>query len=118
MTVWRVSYTSSEEAHGPLLGVKHHFVPDGMFENIRNAREAAVVVDAVLEHMRSHPDESLGVVTLNFEQRELVRSCSDRRLSLANSKTRKVVCFPASGIDSPRSCAFASVRSTNAADRR
>jgi hypothetical protein len=56
----------------PSLGVKHRFVADGMFENSRNPREAAVVVEAVLEHMRQHPDESLGVVTLNFEQRELV----------------------------------------------
>jgi hypothetical protein len=34
----------------PSLGVKHHFVPDGVFENSRNPREAAVVVEAVLEH--------------------------------------------------------------------
>ena len=64
----------------PSLGVKHHFVPDGVFENSRNPREAAVVVEAVLEHMRQHPDESLGVVTLNFEQRELVEELLDRRL--------------------------------------
>ena len=30
--------------------------------------------------MRQHPDESLGVVTLNFEQRELVEELLDRRL--------------------------------------
>ena len=64
----------------PSLGVKHHFIPDGVFENSRNPREAAVVVEAVLEHMRQHPDESLGVVTLNFEQRELVEELLDRRL--------------------------------------
>lgn len=64
----------------PSLGVKHHFVPDGVFENSRNPREAEVVVEAVLEHMRQHPDESLGVVTLNFEQRELVEELLDRRL--------------------------------------
>ena len=64
----------------PSLGVKHHFVPDGVFENSRNPREAAVVVEAVLDHMRKHPDESLGVVTLNFEQRELVEELLDRRL--------------------------------------
>src|SRR5258707_1412097 len=28
----------------PSLGVKHHFVPDGVFENGRNPREAAIVV--------------------------------------------------------------------------
>jgi very-short-patch-repair endonuclease len=64
----------------PSLGVKHHFVLDGVFENGRNPREAAVVVEAVLEHMREHPAESLGVVTLNFEQRELVEELLDRRL--------------------------------------
>jgi very-short-patch-repair endonuclease len=64
----------------PSLGVKHHFVPDGVFENGRNPREAAVLVEAVLDHMRKHPDESLGVVTLNFEQRELVEELLDRRL--------------------------------------
>jgi very-short-patch-repair endonuclease len=64
----------------PSLGVKHHFIPDGVFENSRNPREATVVVEAVLEQMRQHPDESLGVVTLNFEQRELVEELLDRRL--------------------------------------
>lgn len=64
----------------PSLGVKHHFVPDGVFENSRNPREAAVVVEAVLDHMRRHPHESLGVVTLNFEQRELVEELLDRQL--------------------------------------
>lgn len=64
----------------PSLGVKYNFVSDGVFENHRNPREAAVVVDAVLEHMREHPDESLGIVTLNFEQRELVEELLDRWL--------------------------------------
>lgn len=64
----------------PSLGVKYQFVAGGIFENSRNPREAEVVVNAVLEHMREHPDESLGVVTLNFEQRELVEELLDRRL--------------------------------------
>jgi len=64
----------------PSLGVKYQFVAGGIFENSRNPREADVVVNAVLEHMREHPDESLGVVTLNFEQRELVEELLDRRL--------------------------------------
>ena len=64
----------------PSLGVRHRFVPDGVFENGRNPREAAVVVEAVLDHLRLCPTESLGVVTLNFEQRELVEELLDRRL--------------------------------------
>ena len=64
----------------PSLGVKHHFINDGVYENSRNPREAAVVVDAVLDHMRNNPTETLGVVTLNFEQRELVEELLDRKL--------------------------------------
>jgi len=64
----------------PSLGIKHHFIHDGVCENSRNPREAAVVVNAVLEHMREHPDESLGIVTMNFEQRELLEELLDRQL--------------------------------------
>jgi very-short-patch-repair endonuclease len=62
------------------LGVKYHPVGGGVFENSRNAREAAVVVDAVLDHMERRPNESLGVVTLNFEQGELIEELLDQRL--------------------------------------
>ena len=62
------------------LGVKYHPVRDGVFENGRNAREAAVVVDAVMDHMERRPDESLGVATLNFEQGELIEELLDQRL--------------------------------------
>jgi very-short-patch-repair endonuclease len=64
----------------PSLGVKHRFVPDGIFEGRRNAREAQVVAEAVLQHMRQHPDESLGVVTLNFDQCELIEELLDKQL--------------------------------------
>jgi hypothetical protein len=67
----------------PSLGVKHHFVPDGKFEAGRNPREAAVVVEAVLQHMRDNPRESIGIVTLNFEQRELV-AC--RRVNITSGE--------------------------------
>ena len=64
----------------PSLGVKYCFVQNGVFEQSRNAPEAGVVVEAVLQHMREHPNESLGVVTLNFEQRELVEELLDKRM--------------------------------------
>jgi len=60
--------------------VKYHPVFDGTFDNGRNAREAALVVEAVFQHMESQPEESLGVVTLNFEQRELIEELLDERL--------------------------------------
>jgi very-short-patch-repair endonuclease len=56
----------------PSLGVKYHAVRNGVFEGRRNVPEAAAVVDAVLDHMQGRPEESLGVVALNFEQRELI----------------------------------------------
>jgi very-short-patch-repair endonuclease len=64
----------------PSLGVKYRAVPNGVCENSRNPLEAAVVVDAVLDHMRDCANESLGVVALNFEQRELIEELLDHRL--------------------------------------
>ena len=43
--------------------------------------EAEAVVDAVLDHMHNRPNESLGVVALNYEQRELIEDLLDRRLT-------------------------------------
>lgn len=64
----------------PSLGVKYHSVRGGVFDERRNIPEAELVVDAVLEHMQNRPGESLGVVALNFEQRELIEELLDRRL--------------------------------------
>jgi hypothetical protein len=64
----------------PSLGVKYHPIRNGIFEDRRNVPEAAAVVDAVLDHMQDRSDESLGVVALNFEQRELIEELLDRRL--------------------------------------
>ena len=74
-----VIFPSAYHEHAA-LGVRYHPVSSGIFENSRNAREAAVVVDAVLDHMEKRPEESLGVVTLNFEQRELIEELLDQRL--------------------------------------
>lgn len=73
-----VIFPSAYHDH-PSLGVRYHSA-SGMFENGRNAKEAAVVVEAVLQHMQNRPDESLGVVTLNREQSELIEELLDHRL--------------------------------------
>ena len=87
-----IAFSNKEFYHGDLvifpsayrersdLGVKYHSVNGGVFENGRNAPEAAVVVEAVLDHMERRPEESLGVVTLNFEQGELIEELLDQRL--------------------------------------
>jgi very-short-patch-repair endonuclease len=62
------------------MGVKYRFVPGAIYEDRRNPKEALAVVEATLEHMKNHPTESLGVVTMNFEQRELIEGLIEDRL--------------------------------------
>src|SRR5690606_12961058 len=61
-------------------GVRLVPVPDGVYENQRNEREAVAVVEAALEHLRTRPGESLGIVTMNSQQRELVEGLLDKGL--------------------------------------
>ncbi|NLT22020.1 MAG: DUF4011 domain-containing protein [Syntrophorhabdus sp.] len=62
------------------LGVRYHYVRNGAYQNRQNIPEAQKVVDLVCEHMIKHPEESLGVVTLNQSQRDLIEELLDRRL--------------------------------------
>ena len=57
---------------GSEYGVKLHHISEGVFENRKNAREAAAIVKAAIEHMRRRPHESLGIVALNLEQSRLI----------------------------------------------
>src|SRR5205085_9911054 len=61
------------------LGVRFVHVADGVYKNSKNVVEAERVVEAVLEHMRACPKESLIVVTLNIKQRDLIRQFFDQR---------------------------------------
>lgn len=61
------------------LGCKMQYVPDASYDSQMNIKEANVVVDAVLAHMRDRPDDSLGVVTLNLKQRELIDELLQRK---------------------------------------
>ena len=74
-----IVFPSAYHEH-PDLGVK--FIPvQAIYENRRNAIEAQRVVEAILEHIAVHPGDSLGVVTMNFEQRELIEELLDARLA-------------------------------------
>lgn len=70
----------SAVAESPSLGVKFKYVEDGIYEGRYNSIEAEHVVDAVIEHMRDNPRESLCVVTLNSTQRELIEGILDDRI--------------------------------------
>jgi hypothetical protein len=70
----------SPYATGGRLGVRYRYIRQGAYKDRQNVPEAQRVVDAVLDHMIRRSDESLGVVTLNQTQRELIEDLLDRKL--------------------------------------
>ncbi len=53
------------------MGVEYRKV-DGLYKAGTNATEARIMVDAALEFMGTDPNRSLGIVTLNQKQRDLI----------------------------------------------
>jgi hypothetical protein len=62
------------------LGLRFQYVADGVYESQMNQVEARRVVDAAVEHIQHRPDDSLGLVTLNIKQRDLVAELLEERL--------------------------------------
>ena len=73
----------SPYGQGGKLGVKAVYLADAIYENQTNLREANRVVDAVIEHINSRPNDSIGVVTLNIKQRDLIAELLEERLKSA-----------------------------------
>jgi transcription elongation GreA/GreB family factor len=73
----------SPYGQGGKLGVRAVYLADAIYENQTNLREAKRVVDAVVEHIATRPNESLGVVTLNIKQRDLIAELLEERLKSA-----------------------------------
>ena len=67
-------------ARSKRLGLHYHHVKNGIYQNKQNQPEAMRVVDAIIDHMRSHPDDSLGVCTLNMFQRDLIEELLEKRI--------------------------------------
>ena len=70
----------SPYGQGGKLGVRAVYLADAIYENQTNLREAKRVVDAVVEHISTRPNESLGIVTLNIKQRDLIAELLEERL--------------------------------------
>ncbi len=66
------------------LGISYHFVEDAQYlrggDKI-NHEEASQLVNAVEISMRDHPDRSIGIVTMNVPQRELINELINARFS-------------------------------------
>jgi superfamily I DNA and/or RNA helicase/TPR repeat protein/transcription elongation GreA/GreB family factor/very-short-patch-repair endonuclease len=63
------------------LGVRAVYLADAIYDNQTNLREARRVVDEVISHILLRPDDSLGVVTLNIKQRDLIAELLDEKLA-------------------------------------
>ena len=66
------------------LGLSYQFVEDAQYlrggDKI-NSEEAGQLVNAVEIFMRDHPDRSIGIVTMNVPQRELINEMMNARFS-------------------------------------
>lgn len=73
-------------AEHPDFGVQLRHVADGKYDRggrRDNPREAQVVADLVFDHLRRHPDKTLGVIAFSFAQMEAIENELDRRLAEA-----------------------------------
>jgi Protein of unknown function (DUF4011)/AAA domain len=68
---------SDKAKREPQFGVFNHFV-GGKYKSSLNLLEAQAVAEAAVAFMRDNPDRSLGVVTLNQPQQELLLGEIDR----------------------------------------
>ncbi|MDY6798283.1 MAG: AAA domain-containing protein, partial [Pseudomonadota bacterium] len=53
-------------------GIQYSRVPRGCFVNRRNMEEAKIISEAVREHYKHRPEETLGIVAMNAEQRQQI----------------------------------------------
>ena len=66
------------------LGLRYQYVKNGIYEGQMNVIEARQVVEAVASHIQARPENSLGVVTLNVKQRDLIEEMLEERLKTVN----------------------------------
>lgn len=64
----------------PTMGVSYNKI-DGLYSTGTNPKEAEAMVDAISIFMREHEDRSLGVVTVNQKQRDLLLEEFEHALS-------------------------------------
>lgn len=57
---------------GQQYGLQYAFVDNAIYQSRRNAKEADEIVASLVRHMKTCEHESLGVVAMNLEQRDLI----------------------------------------------
>jgi very-short-patch-repair endonuclease len=76
LVVFPTAYAKSTD-----LGIIYHEVELPIYENRKNIPEAREIVAAIIEHMHRNSGESLGVVTLNLQQKELIEELFEEALA-------------------------------------
>lgn len=60
------------------LGIRFKYIENGFFVNGRNFNEAEFVAKQIIQHIKIHPDESLGIVAMNNAQKECIEQCLEK----------------------------------------
>ena len=81
-------FPSAQEKH-PELGVKL-IETGGIYKNRRNKIEAEKIISAAIIHISEYPELSLGICTMNTEQKELIREQFEQERD-RNSKIRDFI---------------------------
>ena len=62
----------SPERDTSQVGISRKFISNGFFKEQKNTNEAIAIVDAICEHLKANPVDSLGAVAMNKKQAELI----------------------------------------------
>ena len=62
----------SSTIHAADTGVEYVYVKKGVYENRCNRAEAQEIVRMVVEHIRKHPDRSLGIIAFSESQQSVI----------------------------------------------
>lgn len=54
------------------LGVRTYYIEDAVYEANINHKEAIAIVNAAISHIMTNPNKSLGIVSLNLKQKDLI----------------------------------------------
>lgn len=74
----------------PTHGVKLVHVRDGVYESSKNVIEARRVANTALKFMGRQPSQSLGIVAMNVQQRELIEDLLESAINRSESAQRYV----------------------------
>ncbi|MFK7819779.1 MAG: DUF4011 domain-containing protein [Planctomycetaceae bacterium] len=69
----------SAKSDGGKLGTVHHYIENAHFNKGENCVEAEAVANAMVQHLKSGTNESLGVGTFNIKQSALIRELFEQK---------------------------------------